>query len=72
MVQASRIAFFLEERCRVLAASLGLLLAGIALRLTAQGEWYCFEVNPSPAFTYYASSTNQPIAQAVARMLALC
>jgi glutathione synthase/RimK-type ligase-like ATP-grasp enzyme len=69
-VQASRIPLFLEERCRTLAAALGLALAGIDLRLTPQGEWYCFEVNPSPAFTYYALATGQPIAQAIAKLLA--
>lgn len=69
-VQASRIPVFLEERCRTLAAALGLALAGVDLRLTPQGEWYCFEVNPSPAFTYYASATGQPIGQAIAALLA--
>jgi glutathione synthase/RimK-type ligase-like ATP-grasp enzyme len=69
-IHASRVPLFLEERCRTLAAALGFVLAGIDLRLTPQGEWYCFEVNPSPAFTYYASATEQPIAQAVAELLA--
>jgi glutathione synthase/RimK-type ligase-like ATP-grasp enzyme len=69
-VQASRIPVFLEDRCRALVKALGLLVAGIDLRLTPQGEWYCFEVNPSPAFTYYTAATDQPIAQAIARMLA--
>lgn len=70
IVQASSIPAFLEERCRTLAARLGLAFAGIDLRLTPGGEWYCFEVNPSPAFTYYASATGQPIAYAVAALLA--
>jgi glutathione synthase/RimK-type ligase-like ATP-grasp enzyme len=69
-VQASRIPIFLEDRCYALAAALGLVVAGIDLRLTPQGEWYCFEVNPSPAFTYYAAATGQPIAQAIAALLA--
>jgi hypothetical protein len=60
----------LAGRCRRLAASLGLDLAGIDLRRTPEGEWYCFEVNPSPAFTFYAESTGQPIDDAVARLLA--
>lgn len=62
-------------RCRALAARLDLPVAGIDLRRTPDGEWYCFEVNPSPAFTYYESSTGQPIAAAVAGLLmaaALC
>jgi glutathione synthase/RimK-type ligase-like ATP-grasp enzyme len=70
IVQASKIPIFVENRCRALAASLGLAVAGIDLRLTPQGEWYCFEANPSPAFTYYTWATNQPIAQAIAQILA--
>ncbi|MFJ7248824.1 hypothetical protein ACIQWA_29930 [Kitasatospora sp. NPDC098652] len=38
--------------------------------LADDGEVYCFEVNPCPAFTYYESHTGQPIARAVARALA--
>jgi hypothetical protein len=60
----------LAVRCRRLAASLGLHLAGIDLRCTPEGEWYCFEVNPSPAFTFYAEVIGQPIDDAVARLLA--
>jgi glutathione synthase/RimK-type ligase-like ATP-grasp enzyme len=60
----------LAGRCLRLAASLGLDLAGIDLRRTPEGEWYCFEVNPSPAFTFYAEATGQPIDDAVARLLA--
>ena len=60
----------LAGRCRGLARALGLPVAGIDLRRTAQGEWFCFEVNPSPAFSYYESSTGLPIAKAVAQLLA--
>ncbi len=58
------------QRCRELAAHLGLSLVGIDLRCTPSGEWFCFEVNPSPAFTFYQDATNQPIAEAVAALLA--
>jgi hypothetical protein len=58
------------QRCRALSARLGLPVAGIDLRRTPEGEWYCFEVNPSPGFTYYESSTGQPIAAAIAGLLA--
>jgi len=58
-----------KERCLRTAAALGLPLAGIDLRESPGGEWYCFEVNPSPAFTYYQSHTGQPIAAAVANFL---
>jgi len=57
-------------RCVALAADLGLPFAGIDLRRTPEGEWVCFEVNPSPGFSFYESQTRQPIARAVARYLA--
>jgi hypothetical protein len=60
----------LEERCIRMAAVMHLPLAGIDLRRTPQDEWFCFEVNPSPAFTYYQQLTGQPIGQAVALLLA--
>ena len=57
------------DRCRRLAHALRLPVAGIDLRRTPQGEWYCFEVNPSPAFSYYEAATHQPIAEAIAGLL---
>lgn len=59
----------LAERCLQLAGHLGLAFAGIDLCLTDDGRAICFEVNPSPAFSYYESNTGQPIARAVARYL---
>jgi glutathione synthase/RimK-type ligase-like ATP-grasp enzyme len=58
------------DRCRTMSVSMGLLFAGIDLRRSPSGAWYCFEVNPSPGFTYYEAATGQPIAAAVARLLA--
>ena len=46
----------LVERCRSLAFSLGLEVAGLDLRRHPDGAWYCFEVNPSPAFSYYQNT----------------
>jgi len=60
----------LEDKCRSLAVAMQLPLAGIDLRRTPQDEWFCFEVNPSPAFTYYEGETGQPIGAAIARLLA--
>jgi hypothetical protein len=57
------------ERCVALTADLGLEFAGIDLKITPDGEVYCFEVNPSPAYTYFSGQTKQPIAQALARHL---
>ncbi|HUO55505.1 MAG TPA: hypothetical protein VMU18_12230 [Rhodoblastus sp.] len=59
----------LAEQCRDLAASLGLAVAGLDLRVTPDGDWHCFEVNPSPAFSYYESATGLPIAEAIADLL---
>lgn len=59
----------IEQQCRQLAATLKLPLAGIDLRQTSKGEWYCFEVNPSPGYTFYQQETNQPISFAIAQLL---
>ncbi|MCP4418363.1 MAG: glutathione synthase [Chloroflexi bacterium] len=60
----------LAKRCVDLTQSLGLIFAGIDLKITPNGDVYCFEVNPSPAYSYYESHTGQPIAEAVASYLA--
>ena len=57
------------ERCVALTADLGLEFAGIDLKITSDGQVFCFEVNPSPAYTYFSGQTKQPIAQALARHL---
>jgi hypothetical protein len=57
------------DRCVKLAAHLGLLVAGIDLRRTPDERWYCFEVNPSPGFTYFQEQTQQPIDHAIAELL---
>jgi glutathione synthase/RimK-type ligase-like ATP-grasp enzyme len=59
----------IAARCHALAHSLNLPLAGIDLRRTRDDAWYCFEVNPSPGFTYYEGATGQPLSAAVARLL---
>ena len=59
-----------SERCVSLARKCGLALAGIDLRLRPDGSWCCFEVNPSPAFTYYQQATGDRIDEAVAGLLA--
>jgi glutathione synthase/RimK-type ligase-like ATP-grasp enzyme len=60
----------LGERLVALTRGMGLLVAGIDLRVTDAGEWYCFEVNPSPGFTFYEDATGQPIAEAIGYILA--
>jgi hypothetical protein len=69
-VRACRLPADLADRCRRLAASMQLAVAGIDLRRTSEGDWFCFEVNPSPGFTFYEAATNQPIAKAIAELLA--
>jgi RimK-like ATP-grasp domain len=69
-IRATSVPSDLENACRDLAISLGLVAAGIDLRVTPEGEWYCFEVNPSPGFTFYEDATGQPIAASMARLLA--
>ncbi len=57
------------QRCLNVVHGMGLAIAGVDLRRTPEGRWYCFEVNPSPGFTYFQSHTGQPIGQAVADLL---
>lgn len=70
VLEPAELADDLAERCLALARDLDLPLAGIDLKMTADGEAYCFEVNPSPAYSYYESQTGQPISAAIARYLA--
>ena len=57
-------------RCLEVSAALDLPLAGIDLLRDADDQWWCFEVNPSPAYTCFEEPTGQPIAAALARWLA--
>jgi len=60
----------LVARCVALSAGLGLPFSGIDLRRGPDGVATCFEVNPSPAYSYYEANTGQPIAASLARYLA--
>lgn len=60
---------WIEEMCFQVADQLELPLTGIDLRLTPEGEAYCFEANPSPAFTWYEARTGQPITAALCDLL---
>ncbi len=55
----------LIERCHRVAAAEGLLIAGFDFRVTADGQWYCLEVNPVPTFLPYEMATGQRIADAI-------
>jgi hypothetical protein len=60
----------IANSCIALTADLGLAFSGIDLLRGSDGSWYCFEVNPSPAFSYFQANTGQPIATALATLLA--
>lgn len=55
----------IAARCLHLSKELDLPLCGIDLKRTPEGSYYCFEVNPSPAYSYYQEQTGQPIAEAI-------
>jgi glutathione synthase/RimK-type ligase-like ATP-grasp enzyme len=61
-----------EARCLALSAALGLPLAGIDLLRDADDRWWCFEVNPSPAYSCFSEPTGLPMAEALARWLGGC
>lgn len=56
--------------CVGVSNGLELPVAGVDLRCTPEGRWVCFEVNPSPGFSWYQESTDLPIAEAVCDLLA--
>lgn len=60
----------LAERCVRLAAALGLVLAGIDLKLAPEGHATCFEVNPMPGYSFFEAHTGQPISEAIVQHLA--
>lgn len=66
-VVADKLPTEIENRCVELSKSLGLPFAGVDLRAVKDGRWVCFEVNPSPGFTYY--DEDDQIANAVVDML---
>jgi glutathione synthase/RimK-type ligase-like ATP-grasp enzyme len=68
-IKARRLDEELMARCVALTKKCQLIVAGLDLRRTPEGEWYCFEVNPAPGFTYYQAATGQPIDEAIANVL---
>lgn len=58
-----------EAACLRVAHELDLLLTGIDLKETPDGDYYCFEVNPAPGFLFYERHTSQPISTALADLL---
>jgi RimK-like ATP-grasp domain len=68
-IQAADLPGEIARRCAAVPAITGLAVSGVDLRRTPEGKWYCFEVNPSPAFTFYQDATGQRIDEAIARLL---
>lgn len=59
-----------REQCLALGQRLELPLCGIDLKHTPEGAYYCFEVNPAPAYNFYQEHSHQPIASAIVDYLA--
>lgn len=57
------------QRCVQLAEHLGLPFAGVDLLEDHDETWWCFEVNPAPAYSCFEEPTGQPIAAALVRWL---
>ncbi len=60
----------IQARCVAMTGEMGLAFSGIDLRFADDGRVVCFEVNPSPGFSYYEANTEQPIAETLAAYLA--
>jgi glutathione synthase/RimK-type ligase-like ATP-grasp enzyme len=69
-IQPTELPPHVSESCVQLTRQLGLLFAGIDLKEAPEGEYVCFEANPSPGFLFYERATGQPISKALAQLLA--
>ena len=65
-----RLSHDVATKCVALANALHLPFAGIDLMMTDDGRTICFEVNPSPGYSFYEQHTGQPISRALADYLA--
>jgi glutathione synthase/RimK-type ligase-like ATP-grasp enzyme len=59
----------IAEKCVRLAHYLKLPFSGVDLMMTNDGRTICFEVNPSPGYSYYELNTGQPISGYLAAYL---
>ena len=59
-----------QNACVALTKDLGLVFSGIDLRVADSGEIFCFEVNPSPGYSYFEYSCGLPIARELANLMA--
>lgn len=59
-----------ERRCLDLSRRLALPFCGIDLLCDDAGAWWCFEVNPSPGYSWFEDQTGLPISRALVGWLA--
>jgi glutathione synthase/RimK-type ligase-like ATP-grasp enzyme len=57
------------EDCVRLTEEFGVLFSGIDLKETPAGDFYCFEINPSPGFSFFERITHQRISLALISLL---
>ena len=60
----------IARRCVGLATALELPFCGIDLCHRPDGSWLCYEVNPSPGYSWYEEATGLPISDALVAWLA--
>jgi D-alanine-D-alanine ligase-like ATP-grasp enzyme len=53
-----------------LTRKVGLEVSGLDLMKDLEGNWYCFEMNPSPGFSFFQDRSGQSIDAAIADLLA--
>jgi RimK-like ATP-grasp domain len=58
-----------QNKCVEFSRHLGLFFSGIDFKRNPQGEYFCFEANPMPGYSYYEEHTSQPIAYTLAMQL---
>jgi hypothetical protein len=66
---AEDLPYDVAQKCHLINEMLGLHFSGIDLMRTDDDEWYCFEVNPSPGYSYFELNGGQPISAMLARFL---
>lgn len=59
----------IRDRCIALSRALDLPFAGVDLFRDRDDNWWCFEVNPSPAYSSFEEPTGLPMAAALVRWL---
>jgi len=67
--RATSIDPLIARLCCATGGAAGLCLAGFDFRVTAEGDWYCLEMNPVPSFLPYEMCSGQPIGEAVVDVL---